>query len=184
MKKMDPLMWGAMIAALVGTASAEYTLAIACGFAPWFAWCVPAALDLYTIRALRAGRDVACVVLAMIVVNAISHLVSAGLLQASVSVVVGVSAIAPLVLWRVHLLQLREEQPAPQAETVEPQVEEREEESTEDELSLVDQLLMLGEPLPGRKTVMETYGVSEWEARKALEEAKAKLEQAISAPVD
>jgi hypothetical protein len=59
---------------------------------------VPAALDIYAVRALRAHRDVVAVVGSMIVVQALAHLVQAHLLAVSVPLVVVVSAIAPLVL--------------------------------------------------------------------------------------
>jgi hypothetical protein len=102
--KHDYLKWGALAAALVATASAEYELARAVGFNQWVAAAVPAALDLYTVRALRSGREVLAAVAAMIGVNAASHLVTAGLVVVNVPLVVAVSAIAPLVLWRVHSL--------------------------------------------------------------------------------
>lgn len=185
--KKDLLSWGAFGAALVGTASAEYTLAVDCGFSPWVAWCVPVALDLYVVRALQVRRDVAAVVVAMIVVNAISHLVSSGLLQASVPVVVGVSAIAPLVLWRIHglggeLEAVEVVEAVPPAVSPEPEADEEiveAEPGVEEskELSVVDQLLMLGEPLPTRSQVMEMYGLTDWKARVALEEAKRQLEK-------
>jgi hypothetical protein len=53
---------------------------------------------------MRARKDVLAAVTAMIGVNAASHLVTAGLVAVSVPLVVAVSAIAPLVLWRVHRL--------------------------------------------------------------------------------
>ncbi|MFC8704701.1 hypothetical protein ACFUIV_21240 [Streptomyces anulatus] len=102
--KKDPLVWGALAAVLVVLASAEYDLARACGFGKYVAAGVPAALDIYAIRALRAKRDVLIVVAALVAVNAASHLVSAGLLPVDWPLVVAVSAIAPLVLWRVHRL--------------------------------------------------------------------------------
>lgn len=102
--KRDPLLWAALAAALVVTASAEYALARSAGFGTYVAGGVPAALDVYVVRALRARRDVAAVVAAMVAVNAASHLVAAGLLPVSWPLVVAVSAIAPLVLWRVHRL--------------------------------------------------------------------------------
>ncbi|MEU5133416.1 hypothetical protein [Streptomyces californicus] len=102
--KKDPLVWGALAAVLVVLASAEYDLARACGFGKYVAAGVPAALDIYAIRALRAKRDVLIVVVALVAVNAASHLVSAGLLPVDWPLVVAVSAIAPLVLWRVHRL--------------------------------------------------------------------------------
>jgi hypothetical protein len=102
--KNDYLKWGALLFALVATASAEYELARQVGFNQWVAAAVPGALDIYTVRALRAHRDVLAAVAAMIGVNAASHLVTAGLLPVNVPLVVAVSAIAPLVLWRVHSL--------------------------------------------------------------------------------
>ncbi|SFD12565.1 hypothetical protein [Streptomyces aidingensis] len=105
MKGRDWLGWAALGAAIVVTASAEYQLARACGFGPIVAAGVPAALDIYAVRALRAHRDVFAVVLAMIGVNAAAHLVAAGLIPVTWHLVTAVSAIAPLVLWRVHALR-------------------------------------------------------------------------------
>lgn len=102
--KRDPLLWAALVAVLVVLASAEYQLAVACGFGTYVAAGVPAALDVYALAALRARRDVLAVVVALIAVNAASHLVEVGLLPVNVQLVVSVSAIAPLVLWRVHWL--------------------------------------------------------------------------------
>ncbi|MGW1559081.1 hypothetical protein ACWCQ1_21540 [Streptomyces sp. NPDC002144] len=106
--KNDVLKWAALAAALVATASAEYELARAVGFNEWVAAAVPGALDIYTVRAMRAHKDVLTAVVAMIGVNAASHLVTAGLLPVNVPLVVAVSAIAPLVLWRVHALRVDE----------------------------------------------------------------------------
>ncbi|MET7321317.1 hypothetical protein [Streptomyces sp. NPDC005549] len=114
--KRDPLLWAALAAVLVVLASAEYQLAVACGFGTYVAAGVPAALDVYALAALRARRDVFTVVLTLIAVNAASHLVEVGLLPVSVPLVVGVSAIAPLVLWRVHRLSERHPEPAPAVE--------------------------------------------------------------------
>ncbi|GKQ38902.1 hypothetical protein [Streptomyces sp. A012304] len=112
--KRDPLLWAALVAVLVVLASAEYQLAVACGFGQYVAAGVPAALDVYALAALRARRDVFAVVLTLIGVNAASHLVQVGLLPVSVTLVVAVSAVAPLVLWRVH--RLSEHQPEPRPE--------------------------------------------------------------------
>ncbi|MEU7718182.1 hypothetical protein [Streptomyces tibetensis] len=114
--KRDPLLWVATAAVLTVLASAEYELARACGFGLYVAAGVPAALDVYALAALRARRDVLAVVLSLIAVNAASHLVEVGLLPVSVALVVAVSAVAPLVLWRVH--RLSELQPEPAAEPV------------------------------------------------------------------
>ncbi|USQ82648.1 hypothetical protein NFX46_02000 [Streptomyces phaeoluteigriseus] len=102
--KRDPLLWAALAAVLIVLASAEYRLAVACGFGQYVAAGVPAALDVYALAALRARRDVAAVVAVLIAVNAASHLVEVGLLPVDVPLVVAVSAVAPLVLWRVHRL--------------------------------------------------------------------------------
>ncbi|MDX3754012.1 hypothetical protein [Streptomyces sp. AK02-04a] len=110
--KNDYLKWGALLFALVATASAEYELARQVGFNQWVAAAVPGALDIYTVRALRAHKDVLAAVAAMIGVNAASHLVTAGLLPVNVPLVVAVSAIAPLVLWRVHRLADEDAAPA------------------------------------------------------------------------
>lgn len=112
-RRLDPLAWGALVCALAVTASAEYTLARAAGFGPWVAAGVPGALDIYALRAMRARRDVAVVVGAMIAVQALAHLVAAHLLAVSVPLVVAVSTIAPLVLWRVH----RIDHQAPEVDT-------------------------------------------------------------------
>ncbi|MEV7976223.1 hypothetical protein [Streptomyces sp. NPDC086519] len=110
--KNDVLKWAALAAALVATASAEYELARQVGFNQWVAGAVPGALDIYTVRAMRAHKDVLAAVVAMIGVNAASHLVTAGLLPVNVPLVVAVSAIAPLVLWRVHALRIEDAVPA------------------------------------------------------------------------
>ncbi|WP_364706621.1 hypothetical protein [Streptomyces ossamyceticus] len=115
--KRDPLLWAALVAVLVVLASAEYRLAVACGFGQYVAAGVPAALDVYALAALRARRDVLAVVAVLIGVNAASHLVEVGLLPVDVPLVVAVSAVAPLVLWRVHSLgagHVEAEAPAPE----------------------------------------------------------------------
>lgn len=114
--KRDLLLWAALAAVLVVLASAEYQLAVACGFGTYVAAGVPAALDVYALAALRARRDVLAVVTVLIAVNAASHLVEVGLLPVSVPLVVAVSAVAPLVLWRVHRLSERHAEPAPVVE--------------------------------------------------------------------
>lgn len=53
--KRDLLAWAAFGAALAATASAEYELARAVGFNPWVAAAVPAALDVYTVRAVETS---------------------------------------------------------------------------------------------------------------------------------
>jgi hypothetical protein len=103
-KPVDLLAWAALLAALAVTASGEWALARQCGMGSIVAAGVPASLDIYAVRAMRAKRDVPAVVAAMIAVQAAAHLVASGHLTVSPALVVAVSAIAPLVLWRVHRL--------------------------------------------------------------------------------
>lgn len=95
----------ATVFALAVTFNAEYEIAIAVHIHPLVAYAVPGALDVYVLRALQVKRDVFLTVLAMVAVNAASHLVGAGVLAVSPALIVAVSAIAPLVLWRAHVLR-------------------------------------------------------------------------------
>lgn len=95
----------ATLFALAVTFNAEYEIAIAVHINPIVAYAVPGALDVYVLRALQVKRDVFLTVLAMVAVNAASHLVTAGVLAVSPALIVAVSAIAPLVLWRAHVLR-------------------------------------------------------------------------------
>lgn len=103
-RRKDWILWGALGCTLVGTAHAEYTLATATGVHGFIAASVPGALDLYVIRALQVHRDVLAAVLAMVVMNVASHLVTAGVLPVHWGLISAVGALAPLVLWRIHYL--------------------------------------------------------------------------------
>ncbi|MGW0628900.1 hypothetical protein [Streptomyces sp. NPDC002758] len=120
-KNRDLLGALALLAALVATASAEYALARAAGYGEWVAGCIPAALDIYALRAFSVKRDVSAVVVALITTNALAHLVSSHLVPVSVPLVVAVSAIAPLVLWRVKALSAPLSAPQPAPVSVEPE---------------------------------------------------------------
>lgn len=111
-RKRDHLANAALAMAIVGTASAEYQLARESGWGV-VSFALPGALDVYAVRAMRAHRDVALMAAVMFGVNAMSHLVSAGLLTAAWPVVVAVSALPILVLVRVHAI--RETTPEPGA---------------------------------------------------------------------
>ena len=100
----DLLKWTAAGFALAATATAEYEIAREIGMNQWIAAAVPGALDAYVVRALRTHREVLTSVVAMVGVNAASHLVTAGILPVEWPLITAVSAIAPLVLWRVHAL--------------------------------------------------------------------------------
>ena len=114
-KDRDPLGWMAMAAAIVIAAHGEWSLAVAVGFAPQVAAALPVAIDAYAIRAMRAGREVLPAVLLMVATNAAAHLHHSGLLETSPALVVAVSAIAPVVLWRVHALRHHARQETPPA---------------------------------------------------------------------
>lgn len=120
-KNRDLLGALALLAALVATASAEYELARAVGYGQWVAGCIPGALDVYALRAFSVKRDVTAVVAALILSNASAHLVSSGLLPVGIPLVVAVSAIAPLVLWRVKALSAPLSAPEPAPVPAEPE---------------------------------------------------------------
>jgi hypothetical protein len=161
--KRDPLLWAALAAVLVVLASAEYRLAVACGFGQYVAAGVPAALDVYALAALRARRDVLAVVATLIAVNAASHLVEVGLLPVDVPLVVAVSAVAPLVLWRVHRLSEQQEAPAVSAAPeVYPPVEVRRDTPAPEPVDEAPKLPILGpfarlEELPRITAYPEVY---------------------------
>lgn len=105
--KHDMTTWltrAALGAALVLTASAEYELARRAGYGEWVSAALPMALDAYVVAALRARREVLVTVLAAVVVNGVSHLVTTDVIKVNAWIIVGVSALAPLILWRVHVL--------------------------------------------------------------------------------
>lgn len=101
----DWVLWAQLACALVATAHAEYTLALACGANQWVAAAVPGALDLYVIRALQKRHDVLPAVLVMVAANVTSILVRQGVLEVTWGVLAAVGAVAPLLVWRGHVLR-------------------------------------------------------------------------------
>jgi len=101
----DVLKYASAAAAIAATSTAEYELARAIGMGGAIAAAVPIALDAYVLRALQKRREVLTSVLAMVGVNAASHLHTAGIIPLGWGLITGVSAIAPVVLWRVHALR-------------------------------------------------------------------------------
>ncbi|MFE2869366.1 hypothetical protein [Embleya sp. NPDC059259] len=95
------LPWVALVAAICLTASGEFALFVALGFGSW-SYAAPVCIDAYVIASFRARKEVLPAVVVMIVANSISHLLPVG--HPPVAVVVAVSALAPLILWRVHVL--------------------------------------------------------------------------------
>ncbi|WP_405677300.1 hypothetical protein OG292_22475 [Streptomyces sp. NBC_01511] len=102
--KRDYLGWLTMLACVVVTAHGEWSLAVAAGYQPLVAGALPVAIDAYALRAMKTGREVFWPVALMVATNAAAHLVHAALLPVTAWLVVAVSAIAPVVLWRVHRL--------------------------------------------------------------------------------
>lgn len=96
------LLWIAGIAAVVLTASGEYALYRSCGFGQHVAAAGPVCLDAYLLATIWAGREVAVSMLVMVATNATAHLLPPT--GPPHAVVVAVSALAPVVLWRVHAL--------------------------------------------------------------------------------
>lgn len=113
------LLWGSLLCALVATAHAEYTLAVATGMHFLVAGAVPGALDLYVIAALRRERDVLPAVLLSVAVNVVSHLVAARVLPMHWAIISAVGAVAPVLLWRVHFLWKSAPAPLPDGSTEE-----------------------------------------------------------------
>ncbi|KWT62860.1 hypothetical protein ADL21_06345 [Streptomyces albus subsp. albus] len=101
----DVLGWAAMLACIAVTAHGEWSLAVDCGYDAVVGGGLPVAIDAYAIRAMRSGREIFPPVVLMVATNAAAHLLKGGMLDVSPWLVVAVSAIAPVVLWRVHALR-------------------------------------------------------------------------------
>ncbi|SDJ74701.1 hypothetical protein [Streptomyces indicus] len=97
----------ALAAGVLFTAVAEYHLARALGSGQFVAALLPAAIDVYVIAAVRRGRagDIAGALAIMGSAQVAAHLLEAQLIIATVPLIVGVSLLVPLVIWRVHALQ-------------------------------------------------------------------------------
>ena len=102
----DWILWAQLGCALVATAHAEYSLAAATGLHWSVACSVPGALDLYVIRALQKHKDVLPAVLVMVAANVASILVAQGVLPVNWAVLAAVGALAPLLVWRGHVLRV------------------------------------------------------------------------------
>jgi len=103
--RQDWILWAQLGCALVATAHAEYTLALATGLHWVVAGAVPGALDLYVIRALQKHKDVLPAVLVMIAANVASILVQAGVLPLHWGLYSAVGALVPVLVWRGHVLR-------------------------------------------------------------------------------
>lgn len=100
--------WVALYAAMALTASGEFELATLVGFPGWIAWALPTAIDVYVVQAIRRHRDVAAAILLSIASQALFHLADVGIFGVDRNdrptwwLIVGVAAIAPVIVWRVH----------------------------------------------------------------------------------
>lgn len=106
--RKDWILWAQLGCALVATAHAEYTLATAVHLNGYVALAVPGALDLYVVRALQKRKDVLPAVLVMVAANIASILVAAGVLPLHWALYSAVGALAPLLVWRGHVLRVHE----------------------------------------------------------------------------
>lgn len=102
--RKDWVLYGAMACAMVSTAHAEWSLAVAAHWNVFVAGTLPGALDLYVVRALQVSKDVLPAVLVAVLANVAAHLVQAGDVPVDWPLVSAVGAITPLILWRVHHL--------------------------------------------------------------------------------
>ncbi|MFF2502175.1 hypothetical protein ACFVTY_02080 [Streptomyces sp. NPDC058067] len=102
----DYLVAVSLVAGVGYTASAEYNLARAIGSPVPVAVLLPLALDVYVVAAIRRnrGRDIALSLALMGVAQVSAHMLESGVVQVSVPLVVAVSLLIPLVIWRVHAL--------------------------------------------------------------------------------
>jgi hypothetical protein len=117
--------WIALVAAIGLTASGEYELAQLVGFPDWIAWAFPVAVDVYVVQAIRRHRDVPAAIALMVATQALYHLGDFGLFGVAKTgpaghetytadwwLIVGVVAIAPLIVWRVHRIREDNDMPA------------------------------------------------------------------------
>ncbi|WP_018350933.1 hypothetical protein [Longispora albida] len=121
MSAVAVLRWVSMLATAALAARGEYDLAVVIGFPVMAAVLFPVGLDAYMWAAIMRGRsrDVAWALGLAIVAQIAAHLVHADWSQPGlVALTVVVSAVPPLVCWRVH--QLAEPEPQPEPESAAP----------------------------------------------------------------
>ncbi|MFV8127521.1 hypothetical protein [Streptomyces syringium] len=112
-KQIDEWSPRVALTAVVGlTATGEFQLAQLAGWPASIAWMLPLGIDVYVVQAMRRHRDVAPALILMVAANAIYHLAAVGLFGAHLNshgvpgpewwLIVGVAAISPFVMWRIH----------------------------------------------------------------------------------
>lgn len=99
------LKWLSFAAATLLTATAEHDLAVMLGSDDLLAWAFPVMLDCYAAAAFmsRSRGNVAAAILLMIVCQGIAHVAGDHVSTIlPVWVIVIVSAVPPVILWRIH----------------------------------------------------------------------------------
>ncbi|MYW66288.1 hypothetical protein GTY65_19845 [Streptomyces sp. SID8379] len=98
-------------AGLAYTAIAEYELARRLGAEPYIAVMLPMSIDCYVIAALKwfKALDVAMSLVLMCAAQVAAHALEAGVVEVSLDLVVVVSVLVPVALWRTHALARGEE---------------------------------------------------------------------------
>jgi hypothetical protein len=95
------LKWSALLAAMYLSFSAEYALALECGFSRYTAPAFPVALDLFMIWSVRQRRAVAASVLAVVAFNVAAHVPLS--LRWLMAVTVAAAIAAPLIVLAMHV---------------------------------------------------------------------------------
>ncbi|MFJ2631079.1 hypothetical protein ACIO6U_03820 [Streptomyces sp. NPDC087422] len=110
-----------LLAGVAFTATAEYRLARALGATEAIAGMLPVAVDAYVVAALQYFKraDIALSLLLMSAAQVAAHLLDAGVMAVNVPMVVIVSLLVPVAIWRTHALARRA--PVAQPAAVEPE---------------------------------------------------------------
>jgi len=100
------LRWVALGAAELLAAHGEYDMATRIGVTPWLAWLFPVGIGVYAYCAFATGSrtDVRAALGLMTACHALAHLLAVDVLPRHWTLVVTVSAVAPIICWRVHHL--------------------------------------------------------------------------------
>jgi hypothetical protein len=112
-----------LLAGVAFTATAEYQLARALGATKPIAGMLPVAVDAYVVAALQYFRraDIALSLLLMSAAQVAAHLLDAGVMRVNVPMVVVVSLLVPVAIWRTHALARRPPTEVPKGPQAEPQ---------------------------------------------------------------
>ncbi|MEW2518148.1 hypothetical protein [Actinacidiphila alni] len=111
-----------LLAGVAFTATAEYQLARALGATQPIAGMLPVAVDAYVVAALQYFKraDIALSLLLMSAAQVAAHLLDAGVMRVNVPMVVVVSLLVPVAIWRTHALARRAPEHRTPASVAEP----------------------------------------------------------------